>query len=221
MRQDYKEVPLFPIRCWSFNAPDDLTRNTAFDLKELEYRNYNSNAGVGTSKDITKLPQFYDIHEWFQHCVDTVHADNSWTCDRLVVNKSWSNRSDAHSGHHHFPHRHPMSFLSGIWYATKGTPTCFIDPVQQREWSQFFIDGGPVSEGTQYINPVPGCLFLFPRYLIHSSEPNNTDHNRFSIAFNTFPNGSINRGGWDLPMAQVKVDGWKDLGPLELSKFLK
>ena len=41
MRQDYKEVPLFPIRCWSFNAPDDLTRNTAFDLKELEYRNYN------------------------------------------------------------------------------------------------------------------------------------------------------------------------------------
>ena len=76
MRQDYKEVPLFPIRCWSFNAPDDLTRNTAFDLKELEYRNYNSNAGVGTSKDITKLPQFYDIHEWFQHCVDTVQSDN-------------------------------------------------------------------------------------------------------------------------------------------------
>ena len=97
----------------------------------------------------------------------------------------------------------------------------FIDPVQQREWSQFHLDGGPVTDSTQYVHPIPGCLFLFPSYLIHSSQPNLGDANRFSIAFNTFPDGSINAGGWDLPMAQVKVDGWKDLGPLELSKFLK
>ena len=221
MRQDYKEIPLFPIRCWTFKAPSKLRIDTLEGMKKLEYRDYNADGAVGTSEEMTRLPQFYDIHEWFQHCVDTVHADNSWTCDRIVVNKSWANRSDAGTGHHHFPHRHPMSFLSGVWYATEGAPTCFVDPVQQREWSQFHLDGGPVTDSTQYVHPIPGCLFLFPSYLIHSSEPNHGDDNRFSIAFNTFPDGSINAGGWDHPMARVKVDGWKDLGPLELSKFLK
>ena len=42
------------------------------------------------------------------------------------------------------------------------------------------------------------------------------------MSFNTFPSGSINQGGWDRSMLEVKVDGWKDdLGPLELSKYLK
>ena len=221
MRQDYKEIPLFPIRCWSFKAPSKLRIDTLEGMKKLEYRDYNADGAVGTSEEMTRLPQFHDIHEWFQHCVDTVHADNSWTCDRIVINKSWANRSDAHSGHHHYPHRHPMSYLSGVWYATEGTATCFVDPVHQREWGQFHLDGGPITDSTQYVHPIPGCLFLFPSYLIHSSEPNHSNVDRFTIAFNTFPSGSINAGGWDLPMAKVTVDGWKDLGPLELSKFLK
>ena len=221
MRQDYKDIPLFPIRCWSFKAPSKLRIDTLDEMKKLEYRDYNADGAVGTSEEMTRLPQFHDIHEWFQHCVDTVHADNSWTCDRIVVNKSWANRSDAHSGHHHYPHRHPMSYLSGVWYATEGTATCFVDPVHQREWGQFHLDGGPITDSTQYVHPIPGCLFLFPSYLIHSSEPNHSNVDRFTIAFNTFPSGSINAGGWDLPMAKVTVDGWKDLGPLELSKFLK
>ena len=221
MRQDYKDIPLFPIRCWSFKAPSKLRIDTLDEMKKLEYRDYNADGAVGTSEEMTRLPQFHDIHEWFQHCVDTVHADNSWTCDRIVINKSWANRSDAHSGHHHYPHRHPMSYLSGVWYATEGTATCFVDPVHQREWGQFHLDGGPITDSTQYVHPIPGCLFLFPSYLIHSSEPNHSNVDRFTIAFNTFPSGSINAGGWDHPMARVKVDGWKDIGPLELSKFLK
>ena len=221
MRQDYKDIPLFPIRCWSFKAPSKLRIDTLDEMKKLEYRDYIADGAVGTSEEMTRLPQFHDIHEWFQHCVDTVHADNSWTCDRIVINKSWANRSDAHSGHHHYPHRHPMSYLSGVWYATEGTATCFVDPVHQREWGQFHLDGGPITDSTQYVHPIPGCLFLFPSYLIHSSEPNHSNVDRFTIAFNTFPSGSINAGGWDLPMAKVTVDGWKDLGPLELSKFLK
>ena len=221
MKQDYKDIPLFPIRCWSFKAPSKLRIDTLDEMKKLEYRDYNADGAVGTSEEMTRLPQFHDIHEWFQHCVDTVHADNSWTCDRIVINKSWANRSDAHSGHHHYPHRHPMSYLSGVWYATEGTATCFVDPVHQREWGQFHLDGGPITDSTQYVHPIPGCLFLFPSYLIHSSEPNHSNVDRFTIAFNTFPSGSINAGGWDLPMAKGTVDGWKDLGPLELSKFLK
>ena len=219
MRQKYSTVNMFPIRCFSFKAPKELTESTLEKVNSLEYRCYNGDGGVGTSLDIHKNPDFYDLHEWFQRCVDSLHVDNGWSCDRIVVNKSWVNRSDAETGHHHTPHRHPMSWLSGIYYLTDGAPTIFVDPLSQREWAQFHVDGGPITDATQYIQPQPGGLFVFPSYMIHSTDPNFEACNRFSIAFNTFPSGALNFGGWDQAMAKVQVEGWADLGPLNLSDY--
>jgi len=221
MRQEYDTNLLFPVRCFSFKSSQSLLKDTYAKVQELDYRNYNSEYGVGTTDDLHVNPDFYDLHDWFQQCIDTLHADNSWTCDRLVLNKSWANRSDAESGHHHAPHRHPMSYLSAVYYLTEGPPTMFVDPLHQREWAQLHVDGGPISDATQYVHPIPGGLFIFPSYMIHSTEPNRSTKNRFTISFNTFPSGNINQGGWDNPMLRVETKGWKDLGPLELSKYLK
>ena len=185
----------------------------------MAYRNYNAEYGVGTTSDIVDNPIFNELHEWFQSCIDTLHVDNAWSCDRIVVNKSWINRSDAESGHHHAPHRHPMSFLSGIFYLTEGPPTVFADPLAQREWAQLHLDGGPISDATQFVNPISGGLFVFPSYMIHSSDPNLGTKNRYSIAFNTFPQGDINMGGWDQSMITLKIND--DLGPLDLKQFVK
>ena len=222
MRQEYQTNPMFPVRCFSFKSSNKLLKDTLTKVKELDYRNYNAEFGVGTSDELQHNPDFYDLHEWFQECIDTLHADNSWTCDRIIVNKSWANRSDADSGHHHAPHRHPMSFLSAIYYLTEGPPTHFVDPIYQRDWAQLHVDGGPIEDYSQYLRPIPGGLYIFPSYLVHGSDPNLTTKDRFTMSFNTFPSGSINQGGWDRSMLEVKVDGWKDdLGPLELSKYLK
>ena len=80
---------------------------------------------MGTTNDIQTNPDFVNMFEWFQHCIDTLHADNGWDADRVVVNKAWANRSDASTGDHHDPHRHPMSYLSGIFYPSEGPPTVF------------------------------------------------------------------------------------------------
>ena len=149
-------------------------------------------------------------------CVDQVHKDNGWHCDRLVVNKSWANRSDAKCGHHHSPHRHPMSYLSGIFYLTEGSPTVFLDPVRDREWGQFHLDGGPPSENRQFVHPGAGGLVLFPSYMVHGSVENESDIDRFTIALNTFPSGVINEGAHDRPMADVSVNGWTQLDSLNL-----
>ena len=124
----YENVPLFPVRCFNFKASDALVEDTLEKVKKLDYRRYNEPEGVGTSNDIHANPQFRGLHDWFQQCIDTLHADNGWQCDRIVVNKSWVNRSDAEKGEHHAPHRHPMSYLSGIFYLTEGPPTVFLDP---------------------------------------------------------------------------------------------
>ena len=221
MRQEYHTNLLFPVRCFSFKSSQALLKDTYAKVQDLDYRNYNAASGVGTTDQLHDRKDFYDLHQWFQDCIDTLHADNSWTCDRIIINKSWANRSDASSGHHHSPHRHPMSFLSAIYYITEGVPTVFVDPLQQREWAQLHVDGGPIEDSTQYVHPKPGGLFIFPSYMIHSSDPNYESKDRFTISFNTFPSGSVNAGGWDRPMVEIDIKGWKDLGPLNLSKYLK
>ena len=222
MRQDYQTVNMFPVRCFSFKAPKALVKDTLAKAHKMEYRNYNAEDGVGTCPDICANPDYRDLMSWFQKCVDTLHVDNGWNCDRVVVNKSWINRSDAGSGHHHAPHRHPMSWLSAIFYLTEGPPTIFVDPIAQREWAQFQLDGGPISDATQFVNPIPGGLYIFPSYLIHSSDPNFSTTDRFSISFNTFPSGNVNGGGWGQSMVNIKVEqAWDDLGPLDLKSYVK
>ena len=222
MRQKYENVPLFPVRCFNFKASSSLVEDTLEKVKKLDYRSYNEPEGVGTSNDIHANPEFRGLHDWFQKCIDTLHVDNGWQADRIVVNKSWVNRSDANTGHHHDPHRHPMSYLSGIFYLTEGPPTVFLAPLAQREWAQLHLDGGPARDCRQFIHSGAGGGFIFPSYMIHSSVENYEDVDRYSIAFNTFPQGNLNSGGWEQPMVTVDVtSGWSQLGPLNLSDYAR
>ena len=209
MKQNYNTELMFAVRTFIFHAPIKLTNDTLAICRTLEYKEYNEPQGVGTSMDIHKDPRFNSIHEWMQMCVDTLHGDNGWECDRIIVNKSWANRSDAQSGHHHGEHRHSMSYLSGILYLNgfNESPTVFHDPIDKRRWSQFHLDGGPNIDYFFLSSRTPaGTLIIFPSWLVHSSTPNNATEDRFTIAFNTFPTGDINSGGWEQPMAKIKVE---------------
>ena len=113
-----------------------------------------------------------------------------------------------------------MSYLSGIFYLTEGPPTVFLDPIDKREWQQFHLDGGPARDCRQFLHGGVGGCFIFPSYMIHASVENNEDVDRYSIAFNTFPQGNLNSGGWEQPMVTVNVtSGWSQLGPLKLSDY--
>lgn len=213
--KEYQKVNLFPVRCFSFKAPDSLVSDALEKSKVLQYKSFNDPAGVGTSDDIQSHKDFKPLMEWFQECIDSLHVDEGWNCDRLVVNKAWVNRSDAKSGHHHEAHRHPMSYLSGVFYMTEGPPTIFLDPLQQREWAQFHLDGTTVTDSRAYITSLPGGLFLFPSYMIHASVENDGPVDRYTIAFNTFPYGQINTGGWYRPMVSIP----NRFGPLPLNDY--
>ena len=56
--------------------------------------------------------------------------------------------------------------------------------------------------------------------VIKLTSENHEDVDRYTIAFNTFPQGNINSGGWNQPMVSVDVtSGWSQLGPLKLSDY--
>ena len=225
-RQEYNTENIFPIRCWSFQASQELTETTLEAAQEIDYRSYNEDGmgagGTGTTDDIQTLEQFRPAMEWIQKCVDTLHFDNGWCCDRLIVNKAWCNQARPNSGHHHIPHRHPMSFLSCVFYLTDGAPTIFLDPVDKREWGQLHLDGG-LDGGAFHYHGGPGGLIFFPSYMVHGSAPHyDSEITRFSMAANVFPQGDINMGGWQRPMVNIpKIRGWEILGPLPLKDYKK
>lgn len=221
MRQEYQTELFFPVKCYKFQASEDLRAETLEKVKTLQFKSFNEPAGVGTTNDIHKYQDFASIFAWFQQCIDTLHVDAGWNCDRLLINKGWANRSDKYTGHHHDAHRHPMSYVSGIFYLTEGPPTVFLDPLFQREWSSFYLDGFPLEESRKFYHAGSGGLIIFPSWLIHASVGNNSDIDRYTIAFNTFPQGDINTGGWNQPMARVTVEGWDSLGPLNLSDYAR
>jgi len=226
-RQNYVTQNLFPVRCWAFQASEELTNATLEAAKAVDYRSYNTDemqgGGTGTTDDIQTLEAFRPAMEWIQKCVDTLHFDNGWCCDRLIINKAWCNQARAGAGHHHIPHRHPMSYLSSVFYLTDGAPTVFLDPVDKREWGQLHLDGGPNLDCQYHYHGGPGGLILFPSYMVHGSAPHyEEDLDRFSIAANVFPQGDINMGGWQRPMVNIpKIRGWEILGPLPLKDYKK
>ena len=71
MRQEYHTNLLFPVRCFSFKSSQALLKDTYAKVQDLDYRNYNAASGVGTTDQLHDRKDFYDLHQWFQDCIDT------------------------------------------------------------------------------------------------------------------------------------------------------
>ena len=201
----YTEKLWFPVRVWEFRSDPTPLSRALLDMETTEFRAYNPDGGVGTSfPHLETYPQWYPLAQWFEKCANELLHDNGWIADQMRVTSMWANRSDARSGHHHTPHRHPMSYLSGIYYVQGSAPTMFVDPLAQREWAQLHLDGGPLEETRVTYSPAPGTLLIFPSYLVHGSMPNDRSEDRYTVAVNFFPYGDINMGAWDQQMMTLK-----------------
>ena len=118
---------------------------------------------------------------------------------------SWGNVSGPDSGGCHQAHRHPFSYLSGIYYLTEGSPTVFQDPLTPRTMNQLEIISGTY-ENAVAIEPTVGQLLIWPSWMIHWSVPHHGPEPRAVIAWNALPDGGINFGPYGQNMVNLKVN---------------
>lgn len=99
-------------------------------------------------------------------------------------------------GSHHTPHVHPNSVISGVYYFDsnlESTPISFADTTRQplrtyslsprknlESKSAFAVESATFSLNL-------GDVILFPSYLKHAVQYNQTNENRYSLAFNIIP----------------------------------
>ncbi len=211
-----KELKLFPVVLREYHC--DVVHNTDKVIKFL--RNYPSMQSNLPEGVITSRPDLHKVKEeecaeldqlfgFFEQCLREYRAVYKLYCDNLDITLAWSNHAPAGSGFGHPLHRHPMSYLSAVYYLTDGAPTYFDDPCTPRVTDTldvWYHDKMECSWGiNERVEAEAGKLILFPAWLKHYSGRQVEDYDRWTISFNAFPTGKTNVGPWDMPQLNVKL----------------
>ena len=111
----------------------------------------------------------------------------------LRITQSWLNKNKPQE-HQHL-HHHGNSYLSGILYVSCLPDDCIN--IINRLYRPYNNMNFPMKEITEWntqgtkISVKEGDLLLFPSWIPHYVDKNNTDKERISLAFNTFPIGEM------------------------------
>lgn len=95
----------------------------------------------------------------------------------------------------HIRHTHPNSAISGVFYfgevSTETPGITFHKPLNYSLENQISLRRNnsitPYNAEEFHIQTYPGLLIIFPSWLQHSVPKNNSDKNRYSLAFNSIP----------------------------------
>ena len=162
---------------WETIEPTGKTITTYYDDKTLNY--------LGLVNDLSMLEEINTISRNF---LEVLGLDPEM--DLIIEN--WLNLNNKLSGHYH--HEHYGSVVSGVLYLeTDGESgnLIFCDPVKTRTQAQAYnatkrLATNQYNFQTVTVKPEAGKVVLFESWLTHVVEPNTSDHNRISIAFNVY-----------------------------------
>ena len=204
-----KKHGLFPTDIYEFRLDEEdmWMSDKALDfIKTLEMSTYNYPAGVRTSRgDIHKEEPMLPLIGFFHDCLEYMRCDLALQVEELKISLSWANWAPGKSGAGHPLHRHPYSYLSGVYYFTEGSRTVFQDPVDIRNLDTLEIIRDHFDGPYEKFEAEPGKLLIFPGWLRHFSEPQAREDDRFTMSFNALPHGAVNAGPQGVPMARINV----------------
>lgn len=183
---------LFPTPVAFFDLGRTLTEA---ELAFVDRQERRPNMGNTTSTDNTILKQeaLKGLNDFIEASVQQyfkeIHAPKHKV--DLRITQSWLNYTKP--GEYHHKHEHPNSFISGVFYINadpekdkiyffrSGYQTIKLPPA---DWNLFNSD-------SWWFGVETGKLVLFPSSLTHMVETKQGDNLRISLAFNTFPAGTI------------------------------
>ena len=148
--------------------------------------------GWHSETNMHELPQFKPlVDELFkmQHQV----FKEEWLDREPVLGNMWANIN--YKGGYNRPHIHPNSLFSGVYYVhaqpNSGKLVC-NDPrpgIQTNMPTR--VKGEPPKHLWRecHIHPKPGRIIMFPAWLWHCVEPNESNDIRISVSFNFIQDG--------------------------------
>jgi uncharacterized protein (TIGR02466 family) len=198
-------IQLFPKCVGKFELDRELTKK---EKKVLINASQRPNEGNTSSLDnyILENKELKKLKSFIQECLDNYFLTTFCPKENTVslrITQSWTNNSK-HTQYHH-KHQHPNSLLSGVFYiqSSENDKITFHDePYEQLRIppATFNVYNSP----SWWLPATQGLLYIFKSSLTHSVPHVIDNQTRISLAFNTFPVGSL---GDDYELTGLKLKG--------------
>ena len=192
-------MQLFPTPILICPYPVDYTRELEW-IRNEECRKENKGGDAGNgihynrqSEDTFVLdrPELANIRAFVEAKLHEYVTKVFASTDKLVITQSWLNKSKKGESHHE--HIHPNSMVSGVWYPQihEQMPPIQFRSRGQRDVSLQTEKFNTFNSATFMLPMKRGELILFPSNLQHSVPANQSDEERISLSFNTWPKGNM------------------------------
>jgi uncharacterized protein (TIGR02466 family) len=191
---------LFPTGLWIYKLEDYERLNAALAeaiyglVKDDRRKPTNFPDDVWQTEDnLHTLDAFKDLAERIEAGVAGVLDFLEYDYDRFEITGMWGNVY--RTGNVINEHTHHNNFLSGVYYV-RAPANCggiwFKDPRGQtavlepkiKNYNQF-------NAGYAMYDAVEGALYIFPSWLEHKVQPNQSGEDRISISFNAMLRGEM------------------------------
>ena len=185
---------LFPSLVWS-TLFDDRASFNAKILKLANQARSNDPSGVSNTNvkgwqspnNLQNLAEFEDINRRILQVCQRIAESLHFHPNVVLDHQAWLNISPP--GASNKLHYHANCHFSGVYYVSLKAPECgsifFRDP---RVASRMFTS--PITQHTDFtaeeerMRPEEGRMYIFPGWLEHGVEPNQSTEDRVSISFN-------------------------------------
>jgi uncharacterized protein (TIGR02466 family) len=170
---------------------DDIEKFCYQKMAEDEKGRVLSNRGGWQSNDLfLPVPELCELTSVITYNMRKLAKQiNLKDIHNLYLNNFWININK--NSNSNIPHTHPNSILTAVYYVKvpefSGTLKLFT-PINNYDeyFKDFMIEKYNEYNSTTYnFIPKKGKLVFFPSWLMHEVEPNKTDSDRISIAFNS------------------------------------
>ena len=180
-----------------FSVPVGISHYNMDYSEELEYlRNIKLREGKlnRQSEDtfILDRSEMANIRSFIEGKIDLYAREVMSLANKLRITQSWVNNSKKGDSHHE--HVHPNSILSGVWYPflNDKLPPLELYNKNTRDIELQLVESNQYNSTLFKVNRIKsGGLILFPSNIPHGVSPNESDEERISLSFNTWPEGDM------------------------------
>ncbi|MBL6753384.1 MAG: hypothetical protein ISP89_03810 [Pseudomonadales bacterium] len=191
---ELKAQALFPSVVWSTLFDDHTTLNKELLARAYELRNKDPSgvsrtniAGWQSNNTIQQLPEFALINRRILQACERIAESQYFIPGLTFDHQAWVNISPP--GASNQIHYHANCYFSGVYYISLDAPKCgslfFRDPRTASRMMPFpATKQTPFTASEVRMPPEPGRLYIFPGWLEHGVEVNQSDSDRVGISCN-------------------------------------
>ena len=155
-------------------------------VKKTNVKGWHSQTDMHTKSEYKPL-----VDELFIFMIDIFKEE--WLDREPILGNMWANINPKDGMNQ--PHIHPNSLFSGVYYVKSNPQAGRLKIYDPRAGVQIVMPVRKKGQPPKHlwrdanIDPIPGRIIMFPAWLWHSVEPNESNDMRISVSFNFIQKG--------------------------------